>query len=359
MQHRLHGRRGADGHEDRRLARRRAASRADPARARPSRDSTANAKLVMGGSEYSLARMSTRLKVALLFGGRSGEHEVSLRSALSVAAGLAERHDVLPLLVEKSGAWRLQDAGAPRPAGGEPVFLAAFARGRRPAARAQGRARARASRRLLPGAARNLRRGRHGAGPVRARVACPTWAPASRRPRPSMDKAFMKSLFAQAGLPQVEHRVLLRRDADAEARLVEELGLPLFVKPANLGSSVAVSKVKAPAALAPALELAVRLRPQGGGRARPRRARDRGGGARQRRAARLGGGRDRSRPRVLRLRFQVREREQDRAPHPRAHLGRRERVGARARARRVFAPSMPPATRASTASSSGAAGECC
>ena len=66
----------------------------------------------------------------------------------------------------------------------------------------------------------------------------------------------MKSLFAQAGLPQVEHRVLAGRDAAAEARLVDELGLPLFVKPANLGSSVAVSKVKTREALAPALALA-------------------------------------------------------------------------------------------------------
>jgi D-alanine-D-alanine ligase len=72
----------------------------------------------------------------------------------------------------------------------------------------------------------------------------------------SMDKAIMKSLFAQAGLPQVEHRVLTRRDAGSEASLVDELGLPVFVKPANLGSSVAVSKVKSRQALAPALALA-------------------------------------------------------------------------------------------------------
>jgi D-alanine-D-alanine ligase len=72
----------------------------------------------------------------------------------------------------------------------------------------------------------------------------------------SMDKAIMKSLFAEAGLPQVEHRVLRRRDPASEARVASELGLPLFVKPANLGSSVAVSKVKTLEALEPALELA-------------------------------------------------------------------------------------------------------
>jgi D-alanine-D-alanine ligase len=72
----------------------------------------------------------------------------------------------------------------------------------------------------------------------------------------SMDKALMKALFARAGLPQVDYRVLLRRDTSAEALVLDELGLPVFVKPANLGSSVAVTKVKAPAELGPALDVA-------------------------------------------------------------------------------------------------------
>ena len=199
--------------------------------------------------------MSTRLKVALLFGGRSGEHEVSLRSALSVAAGLAERHDVLPLLVEKSGAWRLQDAGAPRPAGGEPVFLAASPED-------GGRLRGLRDARELarPDVFFPVLHGTYGEdGTVQGLfelASVPYVGAGVASSAASMDKAFMKSLFAQSGLAQVEHRVLLRRDADAETRLLDELGLPLFVKPANLGSSVAVSKVKTPAALAQALELA-------------------------------------------------------------------------------------------------------
>jgi D-alanine-D-alanine ligase len=72
----------------------------------------------------------------------------------------------------------------------------------------------------------------------------------------SMDKAMMKALFARAGLPQVEYRVLLRRDPAAEARVLDELSLPVFVKPANLGSSVAVAKVKSAGELAPALDSA-------------------------------------------------------------------------------------------------------
>src|SRR5262249_16799144 len=73
----------------------------------------------------------------------------------------------------------------------------------------------------------------------------------------AMDKELMKGLFAHAGLPQVPWRVLRGRDAAVEARLLAELGLPLFVKPANLGSSVAVSKVKTEAQLGPALEAAL------------------------------------------------------------------------------------------------------
>src|SRR6185436_1528872 len=74
----------------------------------------------------------------------------------------------------------------------------------------------------------------------------------------AMDKELMKALFTAAGVPQTPYRVL--RDGEdagaAAARVVEELGLPLFVKPANLGSSVGVSKVKQAAELGPALDLA-------------------------------------------------------------------------------------------------------
>src|SRR5262245_54185659 len=64
-------------------------------------------------------------RVALLFGGRSGEHEVSLRSAASVAAALRERHEVLPVLLDRRGRWWLQAGPLPAADGGTPVFLAA------------------------------------------------------------------------------------------------------------------------------------------------------------------------------------------------------------------------------------------
>ncbi len=199
--------------------------------------------------------MNARLKVALLFGGRSGEHEVSLRSAASVALGLAARHDVLPVLVSKEGGWLLQQGSAPLPAGGEPVFLAASPQD-------GGRLRRLSDARELarPDVYFPVLHGTYGEdGTMQGLLelaGVPYVGAGVAASAAAMDKAIMKSLFAQAGLPQVEHRVLAKHDAAAEARLVDALGLPLFVKPANLGSSVAVSKVKNREALAPALALA-------------------------------------------------------------------------------------------------------
>ncbi len=192
--------------------------------------------------------------VALLFGGRSGEHEVSLRSAVSVAEGLAERHEVLPVLVGKAGGWLLQE-GPPRAAGGTPVFLA-------PSPQDAGRLRRLADAQELarPDVYFPVLHGTFGEdGTVQGLfelAGVPYVGAGVAASAVAMDKALMKALFAEAGLPQVEHRVLIGRDAEAEKRLVDELGLPLFVKPANLGSSVAVSKVKTREALAPALALA-------------------------------------------------------------------------------------------------------
>src|SRR5690625_2811246 len=78
-----------------------------------------------------------------------------------------------------------------------------------------------------------------------------------------MDKLVMKSVFAAAGLPQVEFRGITRKAwTNARARISEELSswpLPLFVKPANLGSSVGISKVSAAGELEEAVDLAFRF----------------------------------------------------------------------------------------------------
>ncbi len=76
-----------------------------------------------------------------------------------------------------------------------------------------------------------------------------------------MDKAVMKTLFAAHGLPQVKYLVVLKREwetarADVTDRLVRTLGLPIFIKPANLGSSVGISKARTEAEVGPAMDLA-------------------------------------------------------------------------------------------------------
>jgi D-alanine-D-alanine ligase len=199
--------------------------------------------------------MSKRLTVALLFGGRSGEHEVSLRSAASVAEALRTTHDVLPVLIDKTGRWLLQADVEPRPSGGTPVSLA-------PVPADEGRLR-----RIEDGAAIArpdvffpILHGTFGEdGTIQGLfelAAVPYVGAGVAASAAAMDKEMMKALFAHAGLPQGPWRVLRGRDGEAEERFLRELGLPLFVKPANLGSSVAVSKVKGPADLDGALSSA-------------------------------------------------------------------------------------------------------
>jgi D-alanine-D-alanine ligase len=198
--------------------------------------------------------MSTRLRVAVVFGGRSGEHEVSLRSAASVARGLAERHDVSCVLIDRQGAWWLQEGTEPRPSGGEGVFLA-------PSPSDHGRLRrlADAACRAEPDVYFPVLHGTYGEdGTIQGLfelAAVPYVGAGVTASAVAMDKAVTKALFAWAGLPQVDYRVVRQGDP-ARGRLDEELGLPLFVKPANLGSSVAVSKVKVPSELGPAVDAA-------------------------------------------------------------------------------------------------------
>jgi D-alanine-D-alanine ligase len=79
-----------------------------------------------------------------------------------------------------------------------------------------------------------------------------------------MDKAVMKTIFAAHGLPMVPHLTVMRREwqSDSEAiasRVASELRYPVFVKPANLGSSVGISKAKSDESLREAMELALRF----------------------------------------------------------------------------------------------------
>jgi D-alanine-D-alanine ligase len=171
------------------------------------------------------------MRVALLAGGRSSEHEVSLSSAAAVREGLENGgHDVLTIEIgREDGRWSCDgehvtlDPGA-APLAADivfPVLHGPFGEDG-----------------TVQGLLETLDVPYVGAG-VLASALC-------------MDKAMFKDLVASRGLPQVEYAAV-RQGVDA-ADLVERIGLPLFVKPARLGSSVGISKVgiveELPAALA-------------------------------------------------------------------------------------------------------------
>ena len=176
------------------------------------------------------------------------------RLKASVAGALSERHDVIPVLIDRQGRWLLQSTLAPE--GGEPVFLV-------PAPEERGALRRLSDSSVVarPDAYFPVLHGTFGEdGTVQGLLdlaAVPYAGSGVAASAAAMDKELMKALFTAAGVPQTPYRVLRRRDEDGAAVVViEELGLPVFVKPANLGSSVGVSKVKQAAELGPALDIA-------------------------------------------------------------------------------------------------------
>ncbi len=191
----------------------------------------------------------------MLFGGRSGEHEISVRSAASVVQGLGVVHDVLPVLVDRRGGWWLQPGPEVAEEGGTPVFLVPSMVDRGVLRRLDD-----ASVVARPDVYFPVLHGTYGEdGTLQGLLelaGVPFVGSGCAASAAGMDKALMKGLFEAAGLPQARYRVLFSHQREQGARVAEELGLPLFVKPANLGSSVGVSKVKRAQELAEALDLA-------------------------------------------------------------------------------------------------------
>jgi D-alanine-D-alanine ligase len=202
----------------------------------------------------------TKRRVGLLFGGCSGEHEVSVVSAGSIARALqaspnAEKYDVIPFYIQKNGGWIAGQAAQTVLSTGKPLGTEA---------------------------ALNLWQ-----FPDEA-AAIEVWFPILHGPNGEdgtiqgllqlmqvpyvgsgvlasaggMDKLAMKTMFAAAGLPQVKYVGVTRSQVWSDPcvftklcdRLETELGYPCFVKPANLGSSVGISKVRSRAELEVALD---------------------------------------------------------------------------------------------------------
>ncbi len=168
----------------------------------------------------------SKLRVAVLYGGRTGEHEVSLNSAESVIRAMdPARYDVERILITKEGRWQPR-AISPEP-GGNPGIDVVFP--------------------VLHGTF-----GEDGTVQGLLELAdLPYVGAGVLASAASMDKDVMKRLFASAGLPVAEYVVYETGTAPAIP-----FGYPVFVKPANLGSSVGISKVKSAADLDAALRLA-------------------------------------------------------------------------------------------------------
>ena len=222
-----------------------------------------------------------KTRVIILFGGRSAEHEVSLLSARNVYLAL-DRARFEPLLIgiDKQGRWRVEPEATLLGAKGDPRHLRLRAAGaevpvpvRPDLAEVADTSLARAEGAPLAADA-ILRRddvifpvlhGTYGEdGTVQGLLELADAAYVGAGPLGSgigMDKDVAKRLLAQAGIPVVPWRLVtaagFRKDPAGTQARVGELGFPLFVKPANAGSSVGVSKVKTPADLPAALAQAL------------------------------------------------------------------------------------------------------
>ena len=200
-----------------------------------------------------------KLRVGVIFGGRSGEHEVSIASAAAIFKHLdPARYDAVPIKIAKDGRWALT--------GDTPKALSA--------ADVHKQASTEALVAIDPSAALEgsqldvvfpVLHGPYGEdGTVQGLLELanvPYVGAGVLGSAVGMDKAVMKALFAAANLPIVPHLTVLRRDWERDAAgitqaVARDLRYPVFVKPANLGSSVGISKAKDRSSLAGALDLA-------------------------------------------------------------------------------------------------------
>jgi len=217
--------------------------------------------------------MGIKTRVYLIFGGRSGEHEVSLMSAKNVMAALnPDKYEVVPIGITKQGQWLLIGdpvkafAEGVEQAGGSPIALLGDPTRRELVLIDGGPG-------VAPTTAETVffpvLHGTYGEdGTIQGLlelanvpyVGCGVLASSV-----GMDKAIAKVLFQQAGLQVAPYQVLTRRDWETDKQgvlvgLERALnGYPLFVKPANLGSSVGISKARNREDLAAALAEAARF----------------------------------------------------------------------------------------------------
>ncbi|MBV8358058.1 MAG: D-alanine--D-alanine ligase [Deltaproteobacteria bacterium] len=224
--------------------------------------------------------MRRKLRVGVLFGGRSGEHEISLRSALTVISSMdPARYEIVPIGIARDGRWRLHaDAlsllkqSAPKlhalGQGGMPVSLppypgghmlqvSSIASGTRSPNSANGKEALAPLDVIFP-----ILHGTYGEdGTVQGLLelaGIPYVGAGVLGSAIGMDKDIQKRLLRGSGIPVVRYFSLTQADAVGDRgrarRLADELGYPVFVKPNALGSSIGITRVKSPGAVGAALK---------------------------------------------------------------------------------------------------------
>src|SRR5262245_62080623 len=173
-----------------------------------------------------------KIRVGVIRGGRSGEHEVSLRSAESILKAIdRDKYDVVPITISHEGRWEpftiSPDPGTKPPVDVVfPIVHGTFGEDG-----------------TIQGLFELANLPYVGAGVLGSSV--------------GMDKDVMKRLLRDAGLPIVDYWTVRKPDLDAFLRAeMNRLPYPVFVKPANLGSSVGITKAHAPEELPGALQTA-------------------------------------------------------------------------------------------------------
>jgi len=202
-------------------------------------------------------------RVGIIFGGRSSEHEISILSAASVLTAIdREKYETVPFVIDKGGAWRFADF--------DPEGLSELTDPRISELTSGARRVTIADFDEMTDFAFPLLHGPFGEdGTIQGLfemldkpyAGCGVAASAV-----SMDKIFTKEIWGRNGLPLCGYTQTTSYVCDSEketareaARIERELGYPIFVKPANLGSSVGVSKVHDRPSLEEALSLALRF----------------------------------------------------------------------------------------------------
>ena len=230
-----------------------------------------------------------RLRVGVLYGGRSGEHEVSLASAAAVFANLdRKRYEPVPIRIEKDGRWSIAERPPATMSAGEVIEQSRLEASRPPRAgrevhlvahpsaetilsidRSSGALSDEGNRAMVTGLNLDVifpvLHGPFGEdGTIQGLLELgnvPYVGAGVMASAVGMDKGMMKVVIAAHSLPVCAYTIVRGHEWDSRrgeviAGLVRGLGYPMFVKPANLGSSVGISKAKDDESLAAAMDLA-------------------------------------------------------------------------------------------------------